>query len=270
MKFKDKMNAGEPLYGLIVTLGLPSICEMLSSCGFDWLWIDMEHSPLSLKEVQEMAQATSKGCAALVRVPVNNEEWIKRVLDLGVEGLILPHVNSADQVRSAVRASYYPPEGNRSLGMTRASQYGMDTTYKFKANANRLLFVQIEDREGVDNIEEIVQVPGLDGILIGPYDLSGSYGKLGQISDAQVVKAVEKVLHTCKHHAKPIGIFAKHPDDAKRYLELGFQLIATGIDIHYLWTGAKRSLDLLKNLQYEEREKTPASSTAPNLASSGL
>ena len=103
------MNAGTPLHGLIVTLGLSSVSEMLCLCGFDWLWIDMEHAPLSLKEVQEMAQAKCQDCAALVRVPSNSEEWIKRVLDLGVEGLIIPHVNTA--------ASQFDPRFQELLSM---------------------------------------------------------------------------------------------------------------------------------------------------------
>jgi 2-dehydro-3-deoxyglucarate aldolase/4-hydroxy-2-oxoheptanedioate aldolase len=138
--------------------------------------------------------------------------------------------------------------------MARASQYGMDATYKFKANGNRLLFVQIEHKEGVQNIEEIVQVTGLDGIIIGPYDLSGSYGKLGQIHDPEILEAIEKVLYTCRQHDKPAGIFAKNGEDAKRYLDQGFQIVATGIDVHYLWTAAKSTLDRLKSGMDERLE----------------
>lgn len=182
-----------------------------------------------------------------MRVPSRSEEWIKRVLDRGVEGVIIPHVNTAVQARSAVQASLYPPNGNRSLGTARASQYGMDANYKFKANADKILCVQIEHKKGVDNIQEIVQVPGLDAVLIGPYDLSGSYGKLGQICDPEVIEAIQKILNTCKRYGKPAGIFAKQTQDAQRYLDLGFQLAATGIDVHSLWTSAKASLDALNN-----------------------
>lgn len=206
MKFKERMLNNQVLHGVIVTISSSSVSEVLSECGFDWLWIDMEHAPFSLREVQEMAQAKSKECAALVRIPVNTEEWIKRVLDLGVEGIIIPHVNTVEEAEQAVKASYYPPEGHRSVGPVRASQYGMDTRYKQEANEKRLLFVQIEHREGVKNIQEIVQVAGLDGIIIGPYDLSGSYGKLGQIQDPEVSLAIERVLDTCKRFQKPIGI----------------------------------------------------------------
>lgn len=248
MHFKDRMAQQQQLHGMIVTMSLPSVAEMLSATGFDWLWIDMEHAPLSLIDVQQMAQAKRKECAALVRIPTNTNEWITRVLDLGVEGIIIPHVNTREETERAVQASYYPPEGNRSVGMTRASCYGIDADYKDRANGERLLFVQIEHWEGVKNVEEIVQVAGLDGILIGPYDLSASFGKLGQIQDPEVLEAIETVLDVCKRFQKPVGIFAKQPSDAQRYLEQGFQLVATGIDIHYLWSGAKESLDLVRSL----------------------
>ena len=123
----------------------------------------------------------------------------------------------------------------------------MDVDYKKKANSERLLFVQIEHKEGVENIEEILQVPGLDGIIIGPYDLSGSYGKLGLIQDPEILEAIKKILDACKHFQKTVGIFAKHANDAKRYLRQGFQLIATGVDIHYLWSAAKETIDQVKN-----------------------
>ncbi len=242
MRFKDKLERGEVLPGVIMTMNQPSVSEALSECGFDWLWVDMEHAPLSLRDVQEIAQAKNRQCAALVRVPSNTEEWIKRVLDLGVEGIILPHVNTAEEVKRAVAVSYYPPEGCRSVGLARAGLYGINSNYRQDANDSRLLFVQIEHKDGVENIEEIVQVPGLDGVIIGPYDLSGSYQKLGQVQDPEILEAIEKVLKTCKAHRKPVGIFAMHAEDAKRYLEQGFQLIAIGIDMHYLWSAAKEAL----------------------------
>lgn len=246
MTFKDRLQAGETLHGLILTMNSPSISEMLCECGFDWFWVDMEHAPLSLREVQELAQVKKSQCAALVRIPANSEEWVKRVLDLGVEGIIVPHVNTVEQAKSAVQASYYPPQGNRSVGLTRASRYGMNPNYRQEANDQRLLFLQIEHKEGVGNIGEIVQVPGVDGIIIGPYDLSGSYGKPGQIHDPEVLSAIETVMRVCKQSNKPMGIFAKDVEDAKRYQELGFQLIATGIDVHYLWTAAKVTLDAVR------------------------
>lgn len=247
MQFKDKILQPTPLHGIIVTMSLPSAIEALSECGLDWLWIDMEHAPLSLMDVQQMLQAKSKACAALVRIPKNTDEWIQRVLDLGVEGIIVPHVNNQAEAERAIASSLYPPDGTRSVGSARANRYGMDPSYKKEANSKRLVFMQIEHREAVKNIEAIVQVPGLDGIIVGPYDLSGSFDKLGQIEDPEVLEAIEQVVTTCKRFKKPIGIFAKYILDAKRYLEQGFQLVATGIDMNYLWGSVKETVDQLKN-----------------------
>lgn len=246
-EFKTRLAQSAPLYGVIVTMSLPSVGEMLAECGFDWLWIDMEHAPLSLREVKAIAQATSRSCSSLVRIPINSEEWIKRVLDLGVDGIIVPHVNTVQEAQRVVDASYFPPKGHRSVGVTRASKYGMDSNYKHEANEKRAVFVQIEHKDGVKNAEAIVSLPGIDGIIIGPSDLSGSYGKLGQIHDPEVVAAIERVLEICKQYKKPIGIFAKDADTAKQYLARGFQLVATGIDVFYLCTAAKATVDSLRS-----------------------
>jgi 2-keto-3-deoxy-L-rhamnonate aldolase RhmA len=240
------LQEGDTLYGVLVTINDSCVSETLSVC-FDWLWIDMEHAPLSLNDVRSLAQAADKGCNVLVRIPVNSEEWIKRVLDLGVAGIIVPHVNTYEEAKRIAEVSYYPPQGQRSIGCCRVSQYGMNGIYKQQANANRIVCVQIEDARGVGNINEIATVPGIDGIIIGPYDLSGSYNKLGQLDDSEVVEAIEKVRSVCKKNNKPIGIFAKDALAAKQYIAKGFQLIAIGIDIHYLWTAAKASLDSLND-----------------------
>lgn len=239
--FKSQLINNAPLYGLIVTINAACISEALSACGFDWLWIDMEHAPFSLGDVQMLAQANRN--ISLVRIPATSEEWISRVLDLGVEGIIIPHVNSAEEMQKIIPLTYYPPKGQRSLSMARVSTFGLDPNYKEKANASRTLFAQIEDQQGVENIDAIVAVEGVDGIFIGPYDLSGSFGIPGAVDDPQVVAAINKVLAACKKRQKPIGIFAKDAQTARKYAEQGFQLIAVGIDIHYLLMGAKTTLE---------------------------
>jgi 2-dehydro-3-deoxyglucarate aldolase/4-hydroxy-2-oxoheptanedioate aldolase len=251
MRLKDKIKDQKTLHGLIVTISSVSVVEALSASGFDWLWIDMEHAPLSLMDVQQMDQAKNPDCAALVRIPINSDEWIQRVLDLGVEGIIVPHVNTKMQAEQVLRISNYPPDGTRSVGLTRASLYGMDTDYAREANTKKLVFVQIEHREGVMNIAEIAQVPDLNGIIIGPYDLAASYGKLGQVQDPEILEAIEHVFATCKRFGKAVGIFAKDAHDAKRYEKQGFQLIAIGIDMKYLWNAAKETLEVLKSEDQE-------------------
>ena len=245
MSLKALLSNGKSLHGIVVTIKDPGVSQTLSECC-DWLWIDMEHAPFSLSDVEALANAVRARCKTIVRVPTGSEEWIKRVLDLGVDGLIVPHVSTVEQARQLVLWSFYPPQGQRSIGCVRASSFGMNPHYKQTANDNRVLFVQVEDRRGVQNIDEIAQVPGVDGIIVGPYDLSGSFGKLGQVEDAEVVEAIGRVLAACQRHRKPIGIYAKDANKAREYLEQGFQLVATGIDIQYLWMSAKASVGLLK------------------------
>ncbi len=230
------------LTGIIVTMGTPCVSEILSQCGFDWLWIDMEHAPFDLGIVQSMAQASK--CPTMVRIPKLSEEWVGRVLDLGVDGIIVPHVNTAEEAKRIVMASWYPPQGNRSLGMSRAGCYGMES--KEGANSKRVVWAQIEHRIGVENVREIVKVPGIDGIMIGPYDLSGSMGKPGKIEDPDVKEAIDKVFQVCQKNNMPVGIFAKEPKKAREYIEKGFRIIALGVDVHYLWSSTKAALQELK------------------------
>lgn len=240
--FKQKLRSGTPLIGTIVSLATPAVTECLSRIGFDWLWLDMEHAPLSLENIQSMLTAKDPICGGLVRIPKNDDKWIKRVLDIGAEGIIVPHVSSVDEVRKAISSAKYPPAGSRSFGAGRAHLYGIDPTYQQRANDSIVVVVQIEDKDAVKNIDAILSVEGLDAIIIGPYDLSGSFSKLGEVGDSEVQDAIQKVVRACKKHSVPAGIFALHTEQANRYIDQGFTLVAVGVDIHTLWTAAKDKL----------------------------
>jgi 2-dehydro-3-deoxyglucarate aldolase/4-hydroxy-2-oxoheptanedioate aldolase len=245
--FKKKLQEGKPLFGTIITLGQAAVAEMLSNCAFDWLWIDMEHAPLSLEKVQQLLQAKSDRCSALVRIPANDDVWIKRVLDLGADGIIVPQVKTGEEAERAVSAAKYPPIGIRSVGIARAHGFGMDfTNHVQEANNQIAVILQVEHKTAVQNIESIIAVPGVDAIVIGPYDLSGSLGKLGQIQDAEVQQAIESVRCACRRAKIPIGIFALNPDQAATYVAREYQLLAVGIDVHYLWSSAKAGLDVMR------------------------
>lgn len=245
-KFRDKIKSGKTQIGTIVSLSPPAVTECLSNLGYDWLWIDLEHSPLSLEQVQAILSAKHSDCAGLVRVPTNADEWIKRVLDIGADGIIVPHVsNKADALR-AVKSAKYPPFGERSFGAGRAHTYGLDATHHKNANELTCVVVQIEDQEAVKNIEEIISEDGIDGIIIGPYDLSGSFGKLGKVGDPEVQNAIKNVLAACQKHKVAAGIFALLPEQAKGYIDAGFTLVAAGVDLHTMWTSAKHKLEELR------------------------
>ncbi len=245
--FKDKIRSGKTQIGTIVSLSSPSVADCLSQVGYDWLWIDLEHSPMSLEEIQAILTAKQPDCAGLVRVPNNSDEWIKRVLDLGAEGIIVPHVSSREDALRAVMSAKYPPAGERSFGAGRAHAYGLDATHLENANAITCVIVQIEDREAVKNIDEIISVEGVDGVIIGPYDLSGSFGKLGKVEDPEVRSSIDAVLSACRKKNFPAGIFALLPEQAKNYIDLGFTLVAVGVDLHTMWTSARQKLQELKN-----------------------
>lgn len=245
-QFKEKLRSGKALIGTIVSLPPPAVTECLSQLGYDWLWIDLEHSPMSLEQVQAVLTAKQPECAGLVRVPNNCDEWIKRVLDIGADGIIVPHVSSKEDALRAVKSAKYPPAGERSFGAGRAHTYGLDATHQEHANELTCVVVQIEDRDAVKNIDEIISVKGVDGIIIGPYDLSGSFGKLGKLGDSEVQSAISAVLLACKEKSFPAGIFALLPEQAKKYIDAGFTLMAVGVDLHSMVTSARKQLQELR------------------------
>ncbi len=242
--FKEKLQQGKPLIGTLISMASSVVSETISQCGYDWMWIDMEHAPLSLEQVQHQLQAKAENCAAFVRIPGNDEIWIKQVLDLGADGIIVPQVKTADEAAKAVSSAKYPPTGTRSVGLARAHGFGMQfANYLTRANEDTLVLLQIEHRDGVRNIDQILDVPGIDAIIIGPYDMSGSFGKLGQIGDPEVAEAIDQVFQACQRRKIPIGIFALDAEQGLVFLRRGFQFVAIGIDVHYLWTAAKSSLE---------------------------
>lgn len=230
-KFKQKIKEGKPLIGTLQTLDSTEITEILVSAGFDWLWVDLEHSTLDVQGAQRIVQTAGSACSCIIRAPSHDEVWIKKLLDTGADGIILPRVNSADEAARISRLCHYPPEGHRSVGLTRAHGYGLSfQDYVETANKKIAVILQIEHIEAVKNIETIVKVPGIDALIIGPYDLSGSMGKIGQVKDPEVQQQIEKVRRVCLDAGMPVGIFTANPEDVKSLIEKGFTVIAMGID----------------------------------------
>jgi 2-keto-3-deoxy-L-rhamnonate aldolase RhmA len=201
----------------------------------------MEHSPvLDPAAVLRIVQAVAGKTDVLVRVPTNDDVWIKKVLDTGADGVIVPIVNNAEQARRAVNAARYPPLGRRSVGITPAHRYGADFAgYIERANESTALVVQIEDIVAVDHVDEIIATPGVDAVFIGPYDLSGSMGKLGQIDDPDVQRAIERVVDGCTKVGMPLGLFSTTTDGARKALERGIHFLAVGTDIGLLMAAGK-------------------------------
>ena len=244
---RDQLARGTPLIGTIVSLAAPEVAELISGVGFDWLFIDMEHAPLGALDVQRLLQAMRPGCRSVVRVPANEEAWIKRAADLGCDGILVPLVNSAESAARAVRWARYPPAGSRGVGIGRAHGYGLSfEDYVQRANHDLALIVQAEHIEAVRHIDEIVRVPGVDAVFIGPYDLSGSLNKPGQVGDPEVQAAVERVRQVCQEAGMPLGVFGATAEAVRPFVEQGYTLVAVGMDTLYMGTAAGQTLAALK------------------------
>ncbi len=244
--FVEKLKTRAPAVGTLITLDAPEVSELLSSCGFDWLFIDMEHGALTVSAAQRHIQAIRGDCSALVRVPENSAVWIKRVLDTGCDGIIVPMVNSADEARRAVAAAKYPPLGARSAGIARAHGYGLSFgEYVASANQRIAVIIQIEHIQAVNNLDEILQVSGIDAILIGPYDLSASMNRLGEVTSEPVQAAIGQVKEKSRSKSIPLGIFVLNPQAAQKEIQDGCQFIAVGTDTVFLANAAKDALSLI-------------------------
>jgi 2-dehydro-3-deoxyglucarate aldolase len=244
---RERLRAGDTLIGTLVTLAAPEVAELLSSQGFDWLFADMEHGPLGVLDVQRILQAMAPGCYGIVRVPASGEVWIKRALDLGCAGIIVPQVNSARDAQQVVSWARYPPEGTRGVGIGRAHGYGMRFgEYVSRANQEIAVIVQAEHVEAVRHIAEIAAVPGVDAVLVGPYDLSGSMGKPGQVGDADVQAQIAHVRETCLAAGMPLGVFGVSADAVRPFMAEGYTLIAVGTDALFMGTAAAGTLAALR------------------------
>jgi len=230
-RFREHVKNGEPLLGTLLSLPSPEVAEICAAAGFDWLFVDMEHGTLDFADVQHMLQAAGPHCPCVVRVPSNEAIWVGKALDTGAAGIIFPHINNADDARSAVLAGKYPPDGVRSIGVARAQGFGSRLQECVDdANLETVLIAQAEHAEAAKNIEAILTVPGVDAILVGPYDLSASLKKPGRITDPQVAKAISRIRDACAARGVPAGIFARDADAASTAFQAGFSLVCVATD----------------------------------------
>ena len=244
---RSRLRAGETLLGTMVTLNSPAVVEILGAVGFDWLFLDAEHAPYAAADLQLLMQAAGPSLPCLVRLAAGDEVSIKKALDAGAAGVIVPLVNRAEEAAQVVRHAKYSPQGTRGVGIGRAHGYGLNfQAYVETANEETAVIVQAEHIRAVENIEAIVAVPGIDGILIGPYDLSASLGLIGQVGHPTVVDAIRRVTEACRNAGIALGIFGVTADAVKPYLDEGYTLIVAGVDTVFLGQGAGTLLADLK------------------------
>jgi 2-keto-3-deoxy-L-rhamnonate aldolase RhmA len=222
----------KPVIGTIFTIGSPQIAEIISQSGFEWVLIDMEHSTLSLDSVQNALQVLGEKIIRIVRVSGNDEIWIKRVLDTGCDGILVPMIRNSDEAKKVVNSSKYPVEGQRSVGLTRAHKYGPGfQDYISRANDDLIIMIQIEHIEGVRNIDSILEVKGIDSIFIGPYDLSASMGLIGQVNHPEVRSAIDLIKKKCSAAGLPYGIFGANPESLEKEFKDGCTFLLCGVDL---------------------------------------
>lgn len=248
-RLKDLLASGRAAVGAIVQLPCPPVVEVLAQAGFDWLVIDTEHGPIDAEKLHAMVRATSETSATPVVRIASNLDWLaKRALDVGALGVMIPGVNSANEARAAVSAVRYPPEGSRGFGPTFAGlRWGLTgADYARQANDAVTAILQIEHIDAVTRIDEILGVPGINLALIGPNDLSGSMGMLGEVSHPEVQAAIDRVLKAAKKAQVPAGIFGVSADEINGYIAQGFQAVLAGVDVAFLAAGAGGMLNQIK------------------------
>lgn len=243
---KEKLAAGQVSIGSWNMIGHPVVAEILAQSGFDWLALDMEHGVIDWPQaVVQMQAIQGCSCVPLCRLPINDPVHFKWALDAGAAGVIVPMIRSAQEARRAVAAAMYPPDGIRGVGICRAHCYGMCfDEYVSMANAETLVVLQIEHIDAVNDIEQICAVPGIDAIFIGPYDLSGSMGRIGQLRHPDVEQAVAHVLQVAQSSevAPGLHIVDPRPGEIEQRIEEGFRLIALGMDVLFLRKSAQALL----------------------------
>jgi 2-keto-3-deoxy-L-rhamnonate aldolase RhmA len=246
--FRERLVNHERLIGTLLNFPLPAIAEICAEAGFDWLFLDMEHGALDLHDVERITQAVDHRCPCVVRVPGNDRAWIGKVLDFGVAGIIVPQVNTAEQAAHAVFAAKYPPQGGRGVGVGRASRYGAQlTSYLQTANDETAVIVQIEHRDAVENVEAIASVAGVDALMIGPLDLSGSFGKPAQIDAQEVQAAIRRVREFGSQRQIPLSLFCPDAERAQRALDEGYTLVPVATDNLIFLRAASAMVESIKN-----------------------
>ena len=234
--FKRALAAGRPQIGLWCSLSSHYSVEVVAGSGFDWLLLDTEHSPNELPTVLSQLQAAAPyPTHPVVRVPWNDMVTIKRYLDIGAQSILIPYVQSEEEARNAVAYTRYPPAGLRGVaGTTRAARFGRVKEYARRAHEELCVLVQIENRAGLESLEKIAAVEGVDGVFIGPADLHASLGYLGETANPKVVPTIDDAIRRIRRAGKAPGILSSVEADARRWLDCGALFVAVGADIGLL------------------------------------
>jgi 2-keto-3-deoxy-L-rhamnonate aldolase RhmA len=250
---RAKFRARERLFGGWVSFAHPSITETFARAGFDFMAIDMEHSTISIEQAQRIIAASqAEGVPCLPRPVSHSNDYIKPLLESGADGMLIQMVNTPQEVEALIRLVKFPPVGNRSYGVNRAHGYGWDfDEYIQTWNANSPLLIQVESIQAVENIDDLLQFDEVDGVMVGPYDISGSLGVPGQTSHPKVLEASRRVIEACARHGKSCGTQVSEANESgvTALFEMGYTYAILGSDLFVLWKWAEQMRALMGRMR---------------------
>lgn len=242
-KFRKALLDKQVTLGAWMQIGHPAIAEIFAKRGFDWICVDLEHGAIDLDTMTNIFRTIDAyDCVPIARLPLNDPVWIHRSLDAGARGLIIPMVKTADEAENAIKEAKYPPRGVRGFGYSRANMHGIDfDDYIKTANDEIAMIMQIEHKDAIDNLEDIVNVDGVDALFVGPLDLSGSMGITGQMQHPDMIAALNKYRKVAKNADKSFGMHIVRPNEEniKSNIDQGYTMIALGLDNVFLDEMAK-------------------------------
>ncbi len=254
---REKLVAGKGAIGTHVSLIDSSVSELVASAGFDYIWIDMEHTCVDYQSLLCHLQAVRAGGGeAVVRVPADDFVTLKKVLEMGPEGVVFPMIRTVEQARALVEYTQYPPDGTRGFGPRRAIRYGLDDVNEYIRNASKelLRLIQIEHVDAVRLLPELLQIPGLDGCIIGPCDLSGSIGEINRVFDANTTKLISETVEQVKAAGKIVGLsYGGYDRETVAYWRgMGIDMLSVGSDLDYIAAGARKAFESLRAAYRDE------------------
>jgi len=248
--FKRRLASGETVLGGWASLASEAIVEIMCEAGFDWVAVDLEHSATALADAERLIRVIDgRGRVPLVRLTGNDPQQIKRVMDAGAHGVIVPNVRGREDVLQAVRAMQYPPRGERGVGLSRAQGYGASfEAYREWLERSAVLVAQIEHVDAIGQLGDILDVAELDAVLIGPYDLSASMGWPGAFHEPRFVEAVAEIRRAAAARGKPAGIHVVEPDPAalRARVDEGYRFVAYGVDFRMIDVACRAGVDALR------------------------
>lgn len=248
---REKLNAGQKLLGTQIDLTDHRIGEILGSIGYDFLWVEMEHTSISLYTMENhLIASKAAGTPCLVRVTWNDIPHIKRVLEAGPDGIIVPMVNTAEEAQRAIDTCIYPPDGKRGYGPCRAVRYGLMDTKEYieRASSDVVRFLQIESKQAVEELDKMCKIPYVDGFVLGPMDLSGSVGELGNVQGKETDRLIDISIQIAHENGKPMGVLVGggSEEELARWMNKGVDFISAGADLSSMITESCNLLDRMK------------------------